>query len=93
MAKSDPVSSPAANSAASDASIKLAHIVNDTLEGYVIRPNNGDMTKLLLDYHTRCGGLPRDSIEPTPDQIGALKQVIDSGAPPLMSVSAFGDQT
>ena len=48
VAKPDPVSAPSAKSAASDASIKLAHIVNDTPEGYIIRPNNGDMAKLLL---------------------------------------------
>ena len=65
-------------------------IVNDTLEGFVVRPSNPDMTKLLLVYQTRCGGLPRDDIEPTPDQIGALRQVIDSGAPPYVCFSIWG---
>ena len=65
-------------------------MVNDTLEGYVTRPTNDDMTKLLLVYQTRCGGLPRDEIEPTPDQIGALRQVLDSGAPPYVDFSIWG---
>ena len=42
-AKPDPVSSPAGKPSVSDASIKLAHIGNDTLEGYVTRPGNDDM--------------------------------------------------
>ena len=63
----------AANTLVTDASIKLSHVVNDTLEGEVTRPTNDDMTKPLLVYQTRCGGLPRDEIEPTPDQIW-LKQ-------------------
>ena len=89
-AKPDPVSSPAVITSIKDASILLKHVVNDTLEGYVTRPTNDDMTKLLLVYQTRCGGLPRDEIEPTPDQIGALRQVLDSGAPPYVDFSIWG---
>ena len=89
-AKPDPVSTPAVTTSIKDASILLKHVVNDTLEGYVTRPTNDDMTKLLLVYQTRCGGLPRDEIEPTPDQIGALRQVLDSGAPPYVDFSVWG---
>jgi hypothetical protein len=89
-AKPDPVSPPAVTTSIKDASILLKHVVNDTLEGYVTRPNNDDMTKLLLVYQARCGGLPRDEIEPTPDQIGALKQILESGPPPLRGLQRLG---
>ena len=65
-----------------DAAVKLAHVVNESLEGFVHRASNEDMTKLLTVYQHRCGGLPRNEIEPTRDQIGALRQVLDSGAAP-----------
>ena len=80
-AKPDPVSSLAKTT--HDAAVQLKHVVNESMEGFVKRPDSDDMTKLLLIYQSRCGGLPRDEIEPTPDQIGALRQILDSGAPPL----------
>ena len=48
------------------------------------------MNKLLLLYLSRCGGLPRDEIEPTSDQIGALLQVINSGQAPYADFSLWG---
>ena len=35
-------------------------------------------------------GLPRDEIEPTPDQIGALRQVLDTGSAPYVDFSLWG---
>ena len=87
-AKPDPVSSLA--NTTHDAAVQLKHVVNESMEGFVKRPDSDDMTKLLLIYQSRCGGLPRDEIEPTPDQIGALRQILDSGAPPSVDMCIWG---
>ena len=73
-----------------DAGVKMAHIVNESLDGYVQRPLNEDFNKFMLTYATRCGGLPRDGIEPTPDQVGALQQVVATGMTPYVDFSLWG---
>ena len=59
-------------------------MINETLDGFVARPSNLDMNKYLLTYQNRRGGFPRDEIDATPDQIGALRQVIATGASPYV---------
>ena len=70
-----------------ETAVKLAHIINETPDGHVNRPSNEDYNKLLLVYQSRCGGLPRDEIEPTADQIGTRLQVISSGQAPYADFS------
>ena len=74
----------------SETAVKLAHIINETLDGYVIRPKNEEYNRLLLIYVSSCGGLPRDEIEPTADQIGALLQVLTAGQAPYADFSLWG---
>merc|ERR1711966_251715 len=73
----------------SETAVKLAHIINETLDGYVIRPKNEEYNKLILLYVTSCGGLPRDEIEPTADQVGALLQVLTAGQAPYADFSLW----
>ena len=48
------------------------------------------MTKYLTTYITRCGGPPREEIEPTAEQMGALSQVLSTGAAPSVDFSLWG---
>ncbi len=75
-----------------ETAVKLAHIINEALDGYVVRPKNEDVNKLLLVYQTRCGGMPREQIEPSADQLGGLLQVLKSGSAPYADFSLWGPQ-
>jgi hypothetical protein len=85
-------STGAAKTDVPETAVKLAHIMNEALEGYVIRPSNEVVNKLLTVYQSRCGGMPREQVEPTADQLGGLLQVLNSGSAPYADFSLWGPQ-
>eukprot|EP00969_Alexandrium_andersonii_P058291 2567418-Alexandrium_andersonii.AAC.1 len=49
-----------------------------------------EIQALFEDYKATRGDYPHRDIEPTPDQLSAVKQLIASGAPPYVDFSLFG---
>eukprot|EP00974_Lingulodinium_polyedra_P107301 10386000-Lingulodinium_polyedra.AAC.1 len=45
---------------------------------------------MFEDYSTLRGGLPAREVEPSAEQLAAVKQLLDSGAPPYVDFSVFG---
>eukprot|EP00969_Alexandrium_andersonii_P371161 15478892-Alexandrium_andersonii.AAC.1 len=45
---------------------------------------------MFEDYKATRGDYPHRDMEPTPDQLSAVKQLIACGAPPYVDFSLFG---
>eukprot|EP00974_Lingulodinium_polyedra_P094594 9168186-Lingulodinium_polyedra.AAC.1 len=45
---------------------------------------------MFEDYSAIRGGLPSTDVEPSSEQLAAVKQLLDSGSPPYVDFSVFG---
>ena len=70
--------------------LKLSSIIDRTLDSELKPLKTVDVRAMFREYRRIRGGEPGEDIEPTSDQLGALKQVLDSDAPPYADFSVWG---
>ena len=70
--------------------VKLSSLVDVTAEAELI-PLSPEVVRDMFDkYSTERGEPPAPDVEPTGEQLGAVKQLVDSGAPPYVDFALFG---
>ena len=70
--------------------VKLSSLVDVTLEGKVAHLEQASLDAMFRNFQTKFGGMPSQDMEPTAEQISAVKMLIDDGAPPYVDFSIFG---
>ena len=70
--------------------VKLSSVVDVTAEADIIPMETSELSTLFEKYREERGEYPHSNIEPTPDQLAALRQLCRSAAPPYADFSLFG---
>eukprot|EP00969_Alexandrium_andersonii_P236135 10424947-Alexandrium_andersonii.AAC.1 len=70
--------------------IKPSSVVDVTAEAEVVMLDAQEIQELFEDYKATRGDYPHRDMEPTPDQLSAVKQLISGGAPPYVDFASFG---
>jgi len=70
--------------------IKLSTLVDVTMEAKLIPLQQATIDNLFREYADQFGGLPTGEMEPSDDQVSAVKMILDSGAPPYVDFALFG---
>ena len=70
--------------------LKLSSILDPTLDAEVQVMSTTEITKCYEEYRKRFGDYPTPESDVSPDQLSALKQVLESGAVPFADFSVFG---
>ena len=60
--------------------LKLSSVIDPTLDAEVQQLSPTEITEMYTRYKNRFGDHPSPEVEPTPDQISALRQLIQAGA-------------
>ena len=73
-----------------EARIKLSVLVDPAMDSELIRLS-GLETRIMYDkYVSVRGAEPKEEIDPTTEQLSAVKQIIDAGLAPYVDFSLFG---
>ena len=70
--------------------LKLASILDPTLDAEVLPIPQSELQVMYTDYKAKFGDFPGPDVDPSPDQLAALKQVLAAGSPPYADFSIFG---
>ncbi len=70
--------------------IKLSSLVDPAAEAELIPLSAGALRDLFARYQQDRGGPPGEEVEPTLEQISAIKQLVDSNTPPYVDFALFG---
>ena len=70
--------------------LKMAAIVDQTLDAEVVPMSSADVRVLFAAYKAKRGDMPHADIEPTGDQVAAVQQLLAADAPPYADFAVFG---
>ena len=70
--------------------LKLSSILDPTLDAEVQIMSTTEITNCYEEYKKRFGDYPTPESDVSPDQLSALKQVLESGSVPFADFSVFG---
>ena len=70
--------------------LKLSSVVDQALEGEVQPISALETRKLFEDYETNRGAQPHKDIEPTGDQLAAVKQLVQEDTVPYVDFAVYG---
>ncbi len=70
--------------------IKLSSLVDPAAEAELIPLSASALRDLFARYQQDRGGPPGEEVEPTLEQISAIKQLVDSNTPPYVDFALFG---
>ncbi len=70
--------------------IKLSSLVDPAAETDLEPLPESVLRDLFAEFHQKRGGPPGDEVEPTNEQISAIKQLVDSNSPPYVDFALFG---
>ena len=70
--------------------LKLSAVVDQTLDAEVQMLKVTEVQDLFERYKQKFGDNPLPEAEPTADQLSAVKQILDSGAPPYIDYGVYG---
>ena len=70
--------------------LKLSAVIDPTLDAEVQQVSPAEITEMYTRYKNRFGDHPSPDVEPTPDQISALRQLIQAGAARYADFSVCG---
>ena len=71
--------------------LKLSSVIDSTLDAEVHQLSPTEITEMYTRYKNRFGDHPSPEVEPTPDQISTLHQLlIQAGAAPYADFSVWG---
>ena len=70
--------------------LKLSSILDPTLEAEVIMIEQAEADKLYKEYKEKFGDHPSPDVDPSLDQLSALKQVLATNALPYVDMSIWG---
>ena len=73
-----------------DRKIKLSQLVDSSLDADLVPVPQSTLAGLFADYERDRGALPHIDHEPTPDQLGAIRMLIQADSPPYVDFSLFG---
>ena len=69
--------------------IKVSTVLDQVSDADVQRLQGTVVRKTFSDYKADRGDTPRADVEPTADQLSAMKQLLDSDAPPWADFAVF----
>ena len=70
--------------------IKLSLIIDPLLDTFLERMSERAISDCYQRYLAARGAYPCDDVEPTDEQLAAVRQLISSGMPPYADFSIFG---
>ena len=70
--------------------LKLSSIVDPTLDAEIIHVGQEEIAEMFSKYKAKYGDVPSADVEPSSDQISAIKQLLSSGGLPYIDMSIFG---
>ena len=70
--------------------LKLSSIVDPTLDAEILQLGQEEIAEMFSKYKSKFGDVPSADVEPSADQISAIKQLLTSGALPYIDMSIFG---
>ena len=70
--------------------LKLSSIIDPTLDAEIIMIEQPIADKLYAAYKAKFGDRPAPDVDPTLDQLSALKQLVATGALPYVDMSLWG---
>ena len=82
------LASPAVSSPARK--LKLSSILDPTLEAEVIMMEQSEVDRLYGEYKDKFGDHPAPDVDPSIDQLSALKQLLSTNALPYVDMSIWG---
>ena len=82
--------SPDANAPPPSKKVKLSSLVDPSAEAELVPLSASALTAMFAKYEENRGGPPGVDVEPTLEQLSAVKQLVDAGAPPYVDFSLFG---
>ena len=85
----DPTEGPSGHRAGGRA-VKLSSVLDQTLDAPLVPIPPADVRALFASYRAKRGAYPAADIEPTHDQLAALRQVVAADAPPYADFAVFG---
>jgi len=73
-----------------EARIKLSVLIDTSMESELVRIPGLEIRKMYERYVSTRGAEPKEDIEPTTEQLSAVKQVLDNDLSPYVDFSIFG---
>ena len=70
--------------------VKLSSLVDPTAEAELVPLTSLALREMFARYEEDRGGPPGVEVEPTLEQLSAVKQLVDAGSPPYVDFSLFG---
>ena len=70
--------------------LKLSSIIDPTLDAEITMIEQPEADKLYAAYKAKFGDHPAPDVDPTLDQLSALKQLVSTGALPYVDMSLWG---
>ena len=70
--------------------VKLSSLVDPTAEAELVPLTPVVLRDMFAKYEQERGGPPGVEVEPTAEQLSAIKQLTDAGAPPYVDFALFG---
>ena len=70
--------------------VKLSSLVDVAAEAELIPLSPESVRDMFEKYSSERGEPPAPDVEPTGEKLGAVKQLVDSGAPPYVDFALFG---
>ena len=85
-----PASQPSSSGHTGGRDLRLSHIVDPTLNAGLVSLPASDVRQMFAKYLATRGGNPDKSIEPTHDQLSAVKQLLECDVAPYVDFAIFG---
>ena len=80
----------AQNSHEGEVTVKLSHIIDDTLTGSVVKIDTMSWSIMAKNFKDKYGALPKRDQEPSIEQVSGLQQLLTSGSPPHVDFAIWG---
>ena len=75
---------------AAEPRLKLSVIIDPSVDSELVRLPGAKIWQMFTEYEKSRGAEPTEEIEPTVEQISAVKQVLDADLVPYADFSLFG---
>ena len=70
--------------------LKLSAVLDPTLDAEIVAMSPAEISQAYQDYAAKFGDQPGAEYDPSPDQLSALRQVVEARAVPYADFSVFG---
>ena len=72
-----------------DVTVKLCHIIDDTLSGSVVKIDTTSWSIMAKNFREKYGALPKRDQEPSIEQVSGLQQLLTSRSAPYVDFSVW----